>query len=228
MQEVMENDDDRNEIRQELSKMSFEELQKLKRKLGSKVYDEAMFGSKKCVAQDFKRKNKNRPREVSSKQAQYKEVKTVQKDIRDPRFDSLCGEYDAAAFKKNYHFIDKIRDHEIATLKEQVRCEENPEERRNIKSLLQRLKNKKLEESKLSRKLKKQMQDREEKLLLLKNGVKPHFPSKLETKVAGLVDKFSELKQSGKLQKHIEKQRKKVRQKERKTGIVENSTRPWE
>lgn len=59
------------EIRAEISNMSFEELQKLKEQLGAKVYNEAVFGveskrnrKRKTV---FKRDNKNRPREASSK-----------------------------------------------------------------------------------------------------------------------------------------------------------------
>ena len=40
--------------------MSFEELQKLKEELGSKVYNEAFFGAKKEKKINFKRDNKNR------------------------------------------------------------------------------------------------------------------------------------------------------------------------
>lgn len=47
-------------IREELSTMSFEELQKLKEKLGTKVYNEAMFGKSKVKKKAFKRDNKNR------------------------------------------------------------------------------------------------------------------------------------------------------------------------
>lgn len=50
-------------IRKELSSMSFGDLLKLKQRLGTKVYDEAMFGtsSKKTKKPDnFKRVNKNR------------------------------------------------------------------------------------------------------------------------------------------------------------------------
>jgi ribosomal RNA-processing protein 36 len=47
-------------IREELSKMSFEELQKLKEQLGSKVYNEAIFGTSQTKKTNFKRENKNR------------------------------------------------------------------------------------------------------------------------------------------------------------------------
>lgn len=78
-------------IRSQLSTLSFEELQKLKEKVGAKVYKEALFGTreKKNEIKLFKRENKNRPREMSAK----KPVPMVTKlpasiknnEIRDPR-----------------------------------------------------------------------------------------------------------------------------------------------
>lgn len=72
--------------------MSFEELQKLKERIGAKVYKEALFGKtekpKDNAPKVFKRENKNRPREMSSK----KPVPVLQrvpvakkKEARDPR-----------------------------------------------------------------------------------------------------------------------------------------------
>ena len=53
--------------------MPFEELIKLKQKLGTKVYNSTVLGIESKVKRDipaersFKRENKNRPREMSSK-----------------------------------------------------------------------------------------------------------------------------------------------------------------
>lgn len=79
-------------IRAELSNLSFEELQKLKEKVGAKVYKEAIFGVKEKVHDKlkvYKRENKNRPREVSSKKPvrMLRNEETVKrKEFRDPRF----------------------------------------------------------------------------------------------------------------------------------------------
>ncbi|KOB66788.1 Ribosomal RNA processing protein 36-like protein, partial [Operophtera brumata] len=63
-----EHDDERQAIRSQLSTLSFEELQKLKEKVGAKVYKEALFGTtKKNERKVFKRENKNRPREMTAK-----------------------------------------------------------------------------------------------------------------------------------------------------------------
>lgn len=48
-------------IRQELSEMSFEDLQKLKEKIGLRVYNQTVFGTKEQKPkEEFKRANKNR------------------------------------------------------------------------------------------------------------------------------------------------------------------------
>ena len=90
--------DDREAIKQELAALSFEELQKLKEKLGTKKFNQTVKGQKaKDVKEvDYSRANKNRPREISSKsrKIERKVVIQVPKVFRnDPRFDGLCGEY---------------------------------------------------------------------------------------------------------------------------------------
>lgn len=216
-------DEERSEMREELSKMTFEDLQKLKEKLGSKVYDEAMFGTKKTVVKEFKRANKNRPREVSSKRPEPAKVKKGNKwEARDPRFDSLCGEFDDKRFRKSYSFLEEIRQKEKKQLIRQLKAEEDVEKRKRIKAVLQRMKNKEKDEMKKSKKEEQAAIEREEKIKLLQEGKKPHFRTKLESKVANLVEQYSELKKKGKLQKHIEKQRKKQTQKERKSGFLDD------
>ena len=94
--------------------MSLEEIQQLKEKIGLKLFNqtsglgptnykarkEAMLAKKEA----FKRENKNRPREMSSKKQVPRlrdvvgltaEINEKTKTKRDPRFDSLSGEFDA-------------------------------------------------------------------------------------------------------------------------------------
>ena len=40
---------------------------------------------------------------------------------RDPRFDSLCGEFDAKVFKDSYKFGQDIKSRELKDLKEQLK-----------------------------------------------------------------------------------------------------------
>ena len=53
--------------RQKLGKMNIEEIQKLKEKLGLKLFNQKLKGTGRARKIEFKRENKNRPRELSSK-----------------------------------------------------------------------------------------------------------------------------------------------------------------
>ena len=137
-------DNERMEIRSELSKMSMEEILRLKEELGSKLYNRAVgIGSGKkhhskvtskgkllvnaqtitlvltwarynyikisifCLIDELKRDNKNRPREESSKKPvkRFRDVvgltSELKKEKRDPRFDSMCGEFDEKVCMQN-------------------------------------------------------------------------------------------------------------------------------
>ena len=61
VQEENTEDEEYAAMKKELSEMSFEDLQKLKEKLGVKVFNSAMYGSKNQGGKKvFKRENKNR------------------------------------------------------------------------------------------------------------------------------------------------------------------------
>ena len=143
-------------IRSELSKMSFEEIQKLKEKIGLKVYNQAIGLAQKQPAEEknarfhlkeeFKRDNKNRPREMSSKikVGRHRDVvglRTGEKhrEKRDPRFDSLCGEFDDKIFRDSYKFVDDIKTKEKEQLKKELKETEDPERVAQIKYLIQRM-----------------------------------------------------------------------------------------
>ena len=102
----------KNRFRSKLSKMSIEEIQRLKNKIGLKLFNQKMSGktSTQQNQADFKRENKNRPREMSSKKqvSRFREVIVTSKlelEKRDPRFDPNCGEFDDKLFKDNYKSI---------------------------------------------------------------------------------------------------------------------------
>lgn len=212
-------DQERTKIRDELSTMSFEELQKLKEKLGTKVYNEAMFGKTNVQRNRFKRENKNRPREMSSKKpvsAVQQVLPPVKKPPRDPRFDSLCGEFNEKAFKAAYGFISEYKLSELKQLKEELKTVTDPTRKSQIKYLIQRMENQFRE---VERQKQKQMREDEEKaaqIEALKEGKRPYYRKKAEKRMVELVDQYEELKKKGKVTKKIEKCRKKTVIKNRK------------
>lgn len=176
--------------------MSFAELLALKEKLGSKVYNEAIFGSESSVAnqrkknpkrgKEFKRENKNRPREVSAKR-QVPLLSSSKKSTanatapRDPRFDSNCGDFDRDKFKEDYSFVNEIREKEISELKSQLKHlkgAEAAEEKQKVKTVLQRMQNQNTEEKKLMERKQAMAQDRAVNKSAIKNERKPFFVPK--------------------------------------------------
>lgn len=174
--------------------MPFAELIKLKNQLGSKVYNEAMFGvdakatrKRKQPKLEFKRENKNRPRETTSKKqvslmgSKKSKFKHQSADgSRDPRFDSRCGDFDRDQFKQNYDFVGEIRQKEAVELKEQLKQMGNgpSDEKKKLKLLLQRMENQNLEEKKLKERKLAKVKEKTEIKEAVKSDKKPFFASK--------------------------------------------------
>lgn len=207
--------------REKLTKMSIEDIQKLKERLGLKLFHQKMSGTAPVRGKrvDFKRDNKNRPREMSSKKTvgRFREVVQVAKvQKRDPRFDPLCGEFDEKLFKDNYKFVNEIKSQDLTFLKKQIREEEDPERRKSIKYLIQRTENQLRQEAQNKVKEQQEVAERNEKKDQLNAGVKPFYVSKSKQKEIKLVDQYEKLKQSGGLDTYIKKKTKKNLVKDRK------------
>ncbi|XP_043236872.1 ribosomal RNA processing protein 36 homolog [Amphibalanus amphitrite] len=226
-------EDTRTEIRKELANMSFEEIQKLKEKLGAKVFNEAYHGrplrartgskallkSGRVHGQPYGKRGKHAPREESSKMRvpSVRDVIAVPKVVRrDPRFDGVSGTYDEKAWKKNYKFVGDIKTSEKTQLKEQLRKESDPSEKKKLKVLLQRLQNQEKAEKEKEKKEAEAKMEREENIARLKQGKKPIYKAKSVKKKEELAEKFIELKESGRLDKYLQKKRKKMAGKSKK------------
>ncbi|KAI4469105.1 hypothetical protein MML48_2g00000664 [Holotrichia oblita] len=207
-------EEEREKIKQEISTMSFEELQKLKQQIGTKVYNETIFGVHRRPKTNFKRLNKNRPREMSSKKRINirNEIMQVKKQptFRDPRFDPLCGTFNEESFRENYKFLYDMKRKEYRQLEQELETIEDVEERKKIKYLKQRLGNQIREHEKLDKEKRKVYEEKRQIRDKLRRGEKPVFKRKSEKKLEGLIEKYEELKKSNKLQKHIEKRSKKL------------------
>jgi len=223
----------RAEFREKIRHLSMEELQQMKQDIGTKAMDKMMGIGKKSNAAgdqlrkskaDFKRENKNRPRETSSKKTvgRFKDVvglTSEQKSAkRDPRFDSLCGEFDAKVFKDSYKFVDDIKARELKELKARLKDDEDLDEetRAKIKYLIQRNENQVREKAKLDKRREVEKEQKRKNRELAKEGKRPQFMSKRERQNVELVDKFEELKSSGKLENYMRKKSKKNLAKDRK------------
>ncbi|KAI8425325.1 hypothetical protein MSG28_007097 [Choristoneura fumiferana] len=180
-------DGERTAIRSELSSLSFEELQKLKERIGAKVYKEALFGKKDANKESakmkvFKRENKNRPREMSSKKPvsmmiDVPKVHKAEKEVRDPRFDPLCGEYNKKQFTEDYSFLTEMRMKDINATRAELRQTTDPEKALKLRRLLQRL-NEQHKASKMKKQERLAMEQEKKEVEAVKEGKKPYFKNK--------------------------------------------------
>ncbi len=215
-------------LQKELSSLPFNELQKIREKIGIKDFNLVMYGQSsrpfKASGQDEhqivkKRKNKNRPMETSSKHtvSRRKKVVSVAKTTaRDPRFDNLSGEFNETYFQQAYGFLSKMKDDEKQKLKKRFEKEQDPEAKNKIGSVLKRLsQHEKVEaDKKKSKELQKIHKDKEKDQV--QHGKKPFYLKKSETKNLELAERFRELRKSGKVEQYLSKKRKKIAGKDRK------------
>lgn len=200
-------EDEEEQIERELAEVTFEELQKA-RSDGSEV-----LYRKPTTETKGGRSNKNRPMEISSKKpvSRFKEVIQVPKRIvRDPRFETLCGTLDEEGFKKRYNFLyEKDLPAEKEDLKKQMA-------RTNDPTVINELKNR---ISWIDKQLKSASTRNTEKVILsehkkkqreaAKQGKQPYYLKKSEVRKRKIIEKYKELKDSGKLEAFIEKKRRK-------------------
>ncbi|XP_031569284.1 ribosomal RNA processing protein 36 homolog [Actinia tenebrosa] len=220
-----EDDDKLSHLRTELSQIPFCELQDLRNKVGSKRYNEAIHGfvedrkNTEKTSSKTKKKSKNNPLEISSKQkvSRIRQVVAVKKKVaRDPRFDDLSGQLNEEMFSKAYGFVDEMKANEKKEIEKELMKTKNAERKETLKMLLKRMKQQ--EESKKKKKMKdeERRKRKKEEMELVKQGKKPFYLKKSERKKLELAEKYKKLKSSGKLEKYLSKRRKKTASKDRK------------
>lgn len=206
--------------------LPFEALLKLEQKLGSKTFrkvqaknsSKSQTKSKKSIINLQKYDSDEAPEEMSSKKPSKKSFVQLPRPQRpprsiDPRFNPRSGEYKPEHFRKNFQFAFDLKDQELEQIKKSVPTTRDPEEKEKAKYLIQRMENQKREYEK--RKLKT-------KPIVNKDGLK-YFPNRKEQLTKDLVAKYVQLKESGKLESHLEKRRKRQAGKERKRMDIEKT-----
>ncbi|XP_057455310.1 uncharacterized protein LOC130746634 [Lotus japonicus] len=202
---ISSEDEEEDEIEKELADVTFEELQKA-RSNGAHA-----FFQKPKKDQSLKRANKNRPMEVSCKKPVpvFREViQAPKKVIRDPRFESLCGNLDTDGFKQRYNFLyEDVLPAEKQALKKDLKKYRDPKRTNEIEERLswvdKQLKSgsaKNIDAEILAKHKKKERE-------AAKHGKRPYYIKKSDIRKQKLIEKYNELKASGKLEAFLEKRR---------------------
>ncbi|GAA6236455.1 ribosomal RNA processing protein 36 homolog, partial [Lates japonicus] len=211
----------RDDIKKELSNMSFEDIMKLQNKVGTKVYNEVAYGSgKKRETGKKKRLNKNRPMEISAKKPApfLRQVVPIKKPtLRDPRFDDLSGEYKPEIFDKTYKFINDIKQREKEIIQKQLkRTKKSNQRKEKLQFLLKRMDNQERARKSREQQRERELQFKRQQRERANQGAQPFFIKKSEKKKLQLAEKYQELKKSGKLENFLSKKRKRNAGKDRR------------
>ncbi|KAG8014491.1 Ribosomal RNA processing protein 36-like protein [Nibea albiflora] len=211
----------REDIKNELSHMSFEDIMKLQNKVGTKVYNEVAYGSNKNTeTRKKKRLNKNRPMEISAKRPApfLRQVVAVKKPtLRDPRFDDLSGEYKPEIFEKTYKFIKDIKHREKEIIQKQLkRTKTSNTKKEKLQFLLKRMENQERASKSREEQRERELQFKRQQRERASQGARPFFLKNSDKKKLQLAEKYQELKKSGKLENFLSKKRKRNAGKDRR------------
>lgn len=184
------------------------------------------------------RSSKHAPMETTSKKpvSRKREILPVQKRVaRDPRFDPLIvsrssihsnSKADDEHARRAYAFLDEYRDDEMRQLKTAVKKAKTPAEKEKLQRALMSMESRKKTREKRDKERALIEEHRRREKELVKEGKKanPYYLKKSEQKKQLLVDQFAGM--SEKQREHaIERKRKKVTSKEKKTLPMERRMR---
>ncbi|KAH3850729.1 ribosomal RNA processing protein 36 homolog [Dreissena polymorpha] len=212
--------DEMTKLKNELSSIPLEDLMKIKDKLGLKTFNKIMHGEKfEQKNRVFRRENKNRPMEVSSK----KRVGLLrhhhapkEKIRRDPRFDDLSGEFKEDHFSRNFSFLEEVKAKEKLLIKKKLKKTKNEEKKMELTKLYKKMTQREQTEEKQRKRMELEHTWKAKEKQLVKEGKAPYFLKKSDKKKLELAEKYKELQKSGKVDQYLMKKRKKNAQKMKK------------
>ncbi|XP_055492260.1 ribosomal RNA processing protein 36 homolog isoform X1 [Leucoraja erinacea] len=206
-------------MREELSNLSFEELQELQSKVGLKAYNRMVCDSGKEQRKERRQSlKKDRPMEMSSKQPVpflRRPVAVKKGMLRDPRFDDLSGDYNPEIFDKTYAFLDDIRHKEKELIKRKLRKVKKPKSKQQLEYVLRRMTEQDKAQDHKRQQRERLNQFKQEQRQRVQQGSKPYFLKKSELKTMELADRYQALKRDGKLESFLGRKRKRNATKDR-------------
>lgn len=183
-----------------------------------------------------KRSSKHAPMEVTAKRAvtRKREVVSVPKVVaRDPRFGAVGTTshsrhpnpaMEEEATRRNYAFLDKYRDDELAELKKEVKKTRDPAAKERLQRKVMSMQSHKqmMQRREAERAVVSEHKQKEKELV--KQGKQPFYLKKSEQKKQVIMNRFAGMKK-GEVDKAIERKRKKLASKERREMPMERRER---
>ncbi|KAM7208787.1 protein of unknown function (DUF947) domain containing protein [Naviculisporaceae sp. PSN 640] len=173
-----------------------------------------------------KRTSKHAPVEMTSKKPVSRKRDFIEvhhkPQPRDPRFGPLgpghgySAPLDEAKLRKAYSFLDEYQESEMKQLKEAIKKTKNPEEKEKLSRALMSMESKKKARMRKDKERQLLEEHRKQEKELVKQGKQPFYLKKSEQKKRLLVEQFRDMKK-GQVDKAIERKRKKVAGREKKS-----------
>ena len=162
---------------------------------------------------------KDAPIEISSKKpvSRFREIISLKKQSKDPRFSSKAGNFNQSVFTQSYGFIHDLQDSELAQLeKEKVKLK-NSNLLEPVNKLIQSIKSKKEARINASKSMQVKRSWKKDEMERVSQGKKPFYLKKNKLKEMELIQKYKSLKDSGEktLEKYLEKKKKRKASKEK-------------
>ncbi|KAJ2797006.1 rRNA biogenesis protein rrp36 [Coemansia guatemalensis] len=162
---------------------------------------------------DLHRDSKKMPSMMSSKRpvSRFRQVVDMPNPrSRDPRFDSLSGHLNEDLFEKSYEFLEKQQQEEMDELRKQAGKlkNKNPEEARRIQKALGSMQSQAAAKQQRKRMQELKRTHRKMETEAVKQGKNPYFLGRRDLKDLEVAQKFNKLKDSSKLDRFLEKRRK--------------------
>lgn len=134
---------------------------------------------------------------------------------RDPRFGELSGQFDQKRFDNAYSFLRDYRKDEMNMLKGQMKTTKDSKEREKMKKALERMESQEISRAKEEHRAEIIRHHAKEEREKVANGKKPYYLKEAEVKRIQLEQQFNSMSKR-KVNKAIEKKRKKIAGKEKK------------
>ncbi|KAJ2076784.1 rRNA biogenesis protein rrp36 [Coemansia sp. RSA 988] len=162
---------------------------------------------------ELHRESKKMPSMMSSKRpvSRFRQVIDMPNPrSRDPRFDSLSGHLNEDLFEKSYEFLEKQQQEEMDELRKQAGKlkHKNPNEARRIQKALGSMQSQAAAKQQKRRMQELKRTHRKMETEAVKQGKTPYFLGRRDLKDLEVAQKFNKLKDSSKLDKFLEKRRK--------------------
>lgn len=200
-------------LREQVSDVPLGVLARLKADGAGLTGKAARKAAEAALQKQYKRENKHRPSELSSKKpvSRLRQVVEIpRREAVDPRFEDVSGHYDKDVFRKRYRFLyEDVLPEEKRTLQEKYKKEKVPRFKKELQSKLQRVQQQLQEEQQRRKTHEIESGIKTKEKAAVEAGKKPYYMKKSELKRLELLAKYEELKSKGKLEKYMEKRRRK-------------------